>query len=388
MSNPNTLFAYWNHTLLVEWASPCPLTRAFLSAYFVPWFDLVENGEAPPQAIRIVVHIGAPATPVDFSRATLQVIDASKDFLHTTGQFLPREDGLDVRIAPAGVFARVQHGRRLVTLWAPDDAALRIPMLRIIEDLVLDEVQRGGGVVLHASGVAAGGKVTLLVGNDGAGKTTGLLRLLSSFDVAQLATNQACLALRDGRLVVRGWPAFLSVSAATIATVPELAGDFPPQARLKLDEDDSLWSVQQKAALFPAQGAARFGARIEAEGELENLVFPAFRAHLAPHMSALSASQAVTSLPAFLQGVRNPNHRNWLGFEAVDEAAVLARLTQLSALLRAAEVGLYRLYWSPSIDELLARIPALRRRSKHLAACKNTAPPADGWPPLPGGPGL
>jgi len=376
-------YIYWGHAVNVT-CGDAPQTLRFLDAYLRPYFDVADAPSPHEGALEVAVYVGrSPPDAPDFTPAPSMVIDASKGFLRCTGQVVQSGTTTWILMQPFGVRVQVHPARGAIDVWADSDAALRVPMLRIIEDWVLNEVQRSGSVVLHASGVVADGRAFLLVGNKGAGKTTGLCRLLGAYDVDKLANDNVCIAMVDGVVVARGWPAFFKVSAGTIAGTPPLADDFPPAIQSLLADDAALWNVYEKVALYPVQGAQRFGARVEPQARLAVIYLPTFRTDVSPGVAAIELQDAAGRLSPFLLGTRNPNHCDWLGINPVDDAHVQRSLRTLAAALPASGVALYQVDWAPAFEDLLARTAELRPFNKAIRQCAASRKPDDGWPPLP-----
>jgi hypothetical protein len=381
----DTVYAYLSHRVRIGWHADCHYTRAFLQAYLHPFFEVLDGAASPCDALQVDVFVGpAPPEAPPLDEAELFTIDTSKGFLHCTGRRATR-DGLSwVRMEPSGALLRIDRPAGRITVWAASDPALAIPLLRVIEDWTLNEAQNHGAVVLHASAVASEGRAFLLVGNKKAGKTTGLCRLLEHFDADKIANDNVCLFRSDGRLCVRGWPAFFKVSVGTLACTLPLAGDFPQAARPFLDDDAALWEVYDKVALYPAQGAARFGATVQPDAQLAAIYFPTFRLDQPPSVDRIGAAEALVRLRECLQGLKNANHCEWLGLNPVDEAALLDTLQSLAAAMQPGEVGLYSVTWAPAFEDLLAGTAELRPHRKAIRRCRAAAkPPADEWPPLP-----
>ncbi len=376
-------YSYWGHAVNVTCAR-CPQTLRFLEAYLRPYFDVSETVSTHKGALNVNVHVGEMhVTMPDFTLARQITIDASKGFLRCTGRVMQSGATTWILMQPFGVHIQVNHKLSTIDVWAESDSALRVPLLRIIEDWVLNEVQRSGGVVLHASAVTAGGRAFLLVGNKGAGKTTGLCRLLVHYDAAKMANDNVCISMLDGVPMARGWPAFFKVSAGTIASTLPLANDFPPAVHFLLDDDAALWNVYDKVALYPLQGADRFGAGVDPQARLAVIYFPSFRTDIAAGVTALELQGAAARLVPFLQGINNPNHCEWLGINPVDEAQVHVSLRKLAAALPKAEVAMYQVDWAPALEDLLARTAELRPFNHAIRRCAAPRMLDDGWPPLP-----
>lgn len=381
--NEHVRLTYGPHAIELEFVGAAAEVAEFLRAYLTPFFG-VEPAGAGPVAARVRVEVGpAPADAPSFAAAPVSPVDRSKGFLRCDGATVERDGVRWVEIRPHGATVRIDRSASEVRVWCSTAERARVPALRVVEDVMLNEVQRQGGVVVHASAVVADGGAVLAVGNKGAGKTSLLCEALHGFSVAKLANDNVCLMPGPrGGVVARGWPAFFKVSAATAASFPELAGDFPPGERATLWDDDALWRVYEKVALYPGQGAQRFGAALAAEAELAALIFTRFRADAPPELRRGDTADLPGRLHPFLQGIGNPNHAEWLGLNPVDPARVDASLEALFGA-SAAPVAVYELSWAPSLEALLGRVPELRPLKKTLRACAAGVSPEDGWPPLP-----
>jgi hypothetical protein len=181
--------------------------------------------------------------------------------------------------------------------------------------------------------------------------------------------------------MAHAWPAFFKAEVATIAGTAELVRDFPPEHRAVLADDRALWDLYWKVPLYPAQCADRFGTRIEREAPLAALVFPRFAPLEPTGLRARSAHGLEADLLAALQGIHNPNHPEWLGYNPVPAARPREQLLSMLDCLR--DVELYDLVWAPSLDDLLGQVTALRAQRKTFRACATAEPIPDGWPPLP-----
>lgn len=376
--------AYGPHAVELDLAEGAAEAGEFLEAYLTPYFAVEPAGAGPVVArVRVEVSPPPPDAP-DFAEAPVAPVDRSGGFLRCDGATVERGGIRWVQLRPHGAVVRVDRSRGDITLWSATPEGAKVPALRVVEDVVLNEVQRGGGVVLHASAVVAPEGAVLAVGNKGSGKTSLLCEAMHGFAVSKLANDNVCLMPGPGhRVVARGWPAFFKVGLATVASFPELAADFPVRERDALASDDALWQVYEKVALYPGQGAERFGAPLAAEADLAALVFIRYHAGAPPGLRRAEPGGLPDRLRPFLQGIGNPSHAEWLGLNPVDPAQVE---TSLAALLGGppAGVAVYEISWAPSLEALLARIPELRPLKKALRACAAAVPPRDAWPPLPG----
>lgn len=356
---------------------------AFLSAYFEPVIRIAPAGDAGSGApiATLTATLGPPPPDAPDPAAGVPIaVDRSGGFLRCDGRLVEAAGTRWIWLVQFDAMVRMRGAE--IALWAPDERRLRVPVLRIIEDVVLDEAQRRGAVVVHASSVVADGRAIVFCGNKGAGKTTALIRALEIEAVALLANDNVCLVPDAGGYRARAWPAFLKVEVGTVAGTALLSGAFPPSCAAWRSDPAARWDIYEKVALYPRQAAARLGAAIAVDAPLGALVFPEFRPDRPPAIAALPPDAAAGRLPAFLQGVLNPNHGPWLG-PRVEPEAVRAALQRFTAWLSGAGLPLYALSWAPSIADLLGRLP-------HLGGlCRSVAPfpaGADEWPALPDSP--
>lgn len=374
-------FGILDQAVAVDLPSPGGALAGFLRAYFFPCLEVDEREVAAPLA-SIRVAIGTAPMPAErFRDSPPGDVDRSKGFLRCTARVVDQGDERWALLAPSGATVRVSRRERSIQVWGPDEASLRIPILRLVEDLLLNQVQRGGAVVLHAAAVVTDRGAVLAVGNKGAGKTSILTRSLSAFDVAKMSNDNVVVRAVDGLWVAHAWPAFYKAEVATVASTAELVRDFPAEHRPVLADDRALWDLYWKVPLYPGQCAARFGAAFEREAPVAALVFPRFAPDEPTGLRARSPAGLERDLFEALQGIHNPNHPEWLGYNPVPSDLPRAALAALVTSLGGVE--LYDLVWAPSLDDLLARIPAMRSRRKSFRACAAAEAPADGWPPLP-----
>jgi hypothetical protein len=346
-----------------------------LSAYFEPVIRLAPPSDVGTCVATVRVEIGRiPSEAPPISSGTPIAVDRSGGFLHLDGHVTDSANGRWVWLLPCEVLIRIEGD--VVTVWARDEDAARVPVLRIVEDSILDVAQRRGAIVLHSSAVVANGRAVLFCGNKGAGKTTALLRALECTATELLSNDNVCLVETEGCYRARAWPAFLKIEAGTLASTRTLARDLPAAYRGWLGDDTALWDIYEKVALYPAQGAARFGANIVAEAGLGALVLPRFAPDQAPALVPMRSVEIEDELRGSLQGVFNPNHGSWL-FPRVDPAQVHRSLDRWLGWLRNGQLPTFGLSWAPSLADLLVRVPA-------LAAVRSVEPAlADHWPPLP-----
>lgn len=243
------------------------------------WHEAVEAvglrlevaSDNPALAHRAVaaLHQLAPGEPVASWRVAWSDREAPR---------VPSNAGLPVTLV------RSSHGRHLVGRWFPAQGAIQIDRERtlIVREaaglhVIGPSAARGGGgyllkltaqslwrafmeahghVLYHAAAVELTGRVILLVGDKGAGKTTLMLALIERG--ARFVSADRVFVHRDGR--VTAWPGHLRVARSTLI-------EFAPRLRAAADARATAWSAATDKysfeldvahALFP--GAATTGA--------------------------------------------------------------------------------------------------------------------------------
>ena len=376
--------AFGKLALTLEMPADAQLCFDFLNAYFCGYCEFNLCPTEISALVHIQVYLGTSTEVLDFGQVQPVLIDGSKDFLRCTArQIRANSHQVWSWLEPFSVTACVDTATRVIRVWGPTPKALRVPLLRIIEDLFLNEIQRNRGIIVHASGVVADGRSTLVLGNKGAGKSSLLVKLLQNFDVQKLANDNVCLQLEKDEMTVQGWPAFMKLCAGTVATHRELVHDFPEQARTVLDNDAELWAVYEKIPLYPSQAAERFATRLAASAPLGAVILPRFTTSLPGRLSIANYTDLASELRLCLQGMFNPNHSEWLHLNPADRDQVLASCDEIARWISRARIPVYYLDWGVSLGDLLLKINELRPASKLLRACRLSTRKQESWPDLP-----
>lgn len=376
-----TTFRFEAVAIRVSAPRTCSLLWTFLETYFSPYFEMAGPTGPVDIALDVAVVVGPLNSRIDIRECSEIAVDRSGGFLRCTGYRLDQGSMRWVLLNPFGVEVAIDRARHQAVVSGRNEADLRVPVLRIIEDATVVALEARGAVVLHASAVAAGDKAILLVGNKGAGKTTSLCRLLKLFNISKLANDNVVLWQQGSSVVVRGWPSFFKLAAATVATHEELAAVFPPELRDQLANGEELWKVYEKVALFPEEGAELFDRKIEPQGILSTIILPRFGKDLVPRMTAISRAELCTEIGLYVQGGQNPNHSDWMGLGSVEKDTLLATLIDM--LNAPTALTALRIEWAPSLDDLLTDVPDLRLRRNALLASADATGRASKWPDLP-----
>jgi hypothetical protein len=342
----------------------------FLTTYFTPYFQVesVDNHKlaagVPTVSVRVEHPPGSVVTLCD--RGPLIEVDNSHGFLRMTGSV--HVDSTSKRrhvlLRPFGVLL-IETGPNQYELIGSDQERLKIPLLRMIEDISVSLIEAAGGVFVHACGVVCADRAILAIGHKRAGKTTILCRALSEFRVSKLANDNCVLCLSEKTLSAQGWPGFFKVDIATVVHHRQLAAYFPSDMTGALESAAALWDSRVKVPLFPREAVELFHTDIRPAAPVGAILFPSFSEEHAPALLRISTQKAADQVGEFLQGSENANHPNWLGRNAQSRAELAARL---SGYIREAgtSLGCYEISWCKSIDDLLTDVPDLRQHREAL----------------------
>lgn len=355
----------------------------FLRAYLEPYHRIGPAPAVRPVLADVYIDISTDVSPGrTFDGATSIVVDRSNTFMHCTAAV--RDDGGErwIRFDPSGVTMAIDRRTRAVRVHARTAEALRVPLVRLIEDLTIHHLERAGGVFIHAAAVATPAGAVVIAGTKGAGKSSILCHSLRHFDVAALANDNCILSLEAGRPYVRGWSGFFNVSVGTLAVYDELSGAVPPELQPLLDRPDDWWRTPQKLSLFAAEAAECFRAPIDPAGPLSALVIARFDPASPAGVRLVAPDDVTADVDALIQGSQHPNRtENWLGLEAVPRSQLRQNLL---GLLNAAKdtMRVYQLSWTTPLESLLTVIPPLGRQRRRR---RNDVPRGGqrAWPPLP-----
>ena len=230
------------------------------------------------------------------------------------------EDRVRVHAAPGRTLVSVRPDA-VEELWLLSRPLFTIPFV--------EAAKRHGLFSLHASAAALDGRVLVMPGSTGAGKST-LAVALARGGWSFLADDMVFLTTDAAGLRVHGFPDEVDLSPESAAWFPELAAMAQPEAgwpkaRVRLDEAigaTTLSGGTPAALAFPSPGSAD-ASRDEPLSPAEALL------ELAPNVLLTSGPAAQAHLDALGELVRRaPAHRLATGrdFEALPER--LARLVR------------------------------------------------------------
>jgi hypothetical protein len=193
---------------------------------------------------------------------------------------LPRWRGAGTRLFDGGqaVFYEVTDAPYAVAiLSATGNMRGRTALMRVVRELATNRAQRVGGVLLHASAFAAGGKGIVAAGPKGAGKTTLLIHALRAGSVQYVSNDRVLLPAGAASPVAHGVPTIVSLRRETLDPFPALAARVAARAyshRLTLEESAAGRKAPGKHGLSPAQLCGLLDVRPLARCEVAALLFP------------------------------------------------------------------------------------------------------------------
>lgn len=271
-----------------------------------------------------------------------------------------------VCIEATGSFFVFENSVRKIEGFQSDPALARRDCVRLIKGLFTQAIERAGGLQLHSSSVVIDGEAILIIGDMWQGKTTLLLELMSSFEVAQMSCDTTVLRIDErGRLRAFGWPSPFSVSHGTMADHPLLYGFFPEERRSVPYGD--LWAQGKKSVLTSEQVVRAMGSKVvpTAEGIRLCLVSRFRPAGPIGVQSIDSVEEFRQYLRAMYLGSRDPIYHNWHGFIEVDAVAIEENITHMADRL-ATSCDIRCMTWGPSAESMLSTLPALAPSHRHL----------------------
>lgn len=197
-------------------------------------------------------------------------------------------------------FFRIR-GRTVELIADPQSLRWRFTLQWIFHEIVATRL-RDSHLDAHAAAVESGGRVLLIVGPKGAGKTTLSFHLLRTPVFRWLANDRAFVGTEGGGLVVRGLPTAVKIRPPLDAQFPSLVDAMPGVERPYLLSLDELArcrgayapSAAIELALSPAQVAQRLRADRLGEAPLGAVVFPEVR----PDVEGWTAERLTASIAA------------------------------------------------------------------------------------------
>ncbi len=154
------------------------------------------------------------------------------------------------RFSASGAAALIDDEARQITLAVAPGAGRRDEFRKLLRDQILTPAHAAAGSwVLHAGLVSRGGAGLLLLGDSGAGKTTGALHLLAGAGPGSGygASERVLVFVRDGRLMALGVPESITVfrgslrglqGFADLVASHDPASDWVRDRKIRLSRDE------------------------------------------------------------------------------------------------------------------------------------------------------
>jgi hypothetical protein len=352
----------------------------FLKAYFVPFFDWKEEFNENADCL-ITVKVCDPILKSDFINISEFIVDDSKGFLAMKGQSVNFGSFPCIKLNPMNVLVTVNNKQHEIVIEGNTEDRLKTPVLRVIEDFTLIEVEKRGGIVLHASGIVVDSNAVIAVGNKGAGKSSLLCTSLDEFECDKISNDNIVLVLVNNEIIVRGWPSFAKLAMGTIASSRILAPYFPKEKLSLLESTNALWNEYEKVIFYPSQICEIFGSSIVPEARLTTLLFPNYSTTDIGNFKLADRRDLMNLLKKNLQGSFNTKHQNWLQINKVDKKQVLESLDKIFPILEK-QVVCFHVDWGKSLAQLFLEFDIMRKVNKAFIKC-SVAAPRNKWPSLP-----
>jgi hypothetical protein len=197
---------------------------------------------------------------------------------------LPRWRGAETRLRDAqrDVFYDVTGAPLTITvLSVPGNLKARTALMRVVRELATNHAQRAGGLLLHASAFAAGGRGVIVAGPKEAGKTTLLIHALHAPTVEYVA-NDRIVVPPGAAGPARGVPTIVKLRPGTLGLFPAVAERVAASGyyqRLTIAEASVRPAIAagrqtDEPRLSPAQLCRLLGVRARAGCEIGAVVFP------------------------------------------------------------------------------------------------------------------
>jgi hypothetical protein len=134
------------------------------------------------------------------------------------------EPGMAI-LAPWQVGYRADAAARRARICAEDPRSLGISIRKAVREVLLEYCEARGYVMLHASAVARDGRVVIVAGDKGSGKTTLALSAALTRGYRYLSNDHLILYRDGGRLVATSLPTPIPVKAGTYLDYEALLGE-------------------------------------------------------------------------------------------------------------------------------------------------------------------
>ena len=264
--------------------------------------------DAPAADLAWLVEFLGPAFPQEVAEPVLRVVLVRDDASHTRtlergalgeaslpvyaleGEWrrLPRwrdPEAPTVFDAELAAFVRVDAPAREVRVLAREgDLGPRIALMRVVRELAMRHVQRGGARILHASACESAGRALVITGPRASGKSSLLAYLLHEPGVRYVANDRVVCCQEGQELHAGDLPTVVAQRPDAVKRIPRLQRVPWPRGwlhRMTLDEVERAfrdggepWPADLSYNLSPAQLAHQLEVERSAGAPAGAVVFP------------------------------------------------------------------------------------------------------------------
>jgi hypothetical protein len=154
-----------------------------------------------------------------------------------------------------------------------DDESLMVP-IRVIREIMLQEHENHGAVLVHAAVVAMGGKAVMFVGDSGAGKST--VAFYACKQGAHYLSNDKCIL--DQQLNAYSFPMAIRLAVPTVervvGTLSGVVPRFDSPTDIFLNQRYRQWGNKHKVVLTVREYCRLASASQVLESTIDTLVLP------------------------------------------------------------------------------------------------------------------
>ena len=198
---------------------------------------------------------------------------------------------------------------------------------RAIRRIFVHEVEKKGGMQIHAASVSYKNNAVVILGASGAGKSscmTGLL-LKSGAPYEILGNDRVQVWPENGKLYVRAWPTAFKLGIGTLLNYPEMHELIPPDLleRTANMSNEEIWNYRPKITITQPNLTRAFRANISRKSTLRVLLVPNIESEKISlrELSTTDVRGHVSN--SILVEERdsssdNPENRDWLGLRNAD----------------------------------------------------------------------
>ena len=197
------------------------------------------------------------------------------------------------RFSASGAVALIDDEARQITLAVLPGTGRRDEFRKLLRDQILTPAHAAAGAwVLHAGLVSHGERGLLLLGDSGAGKTTGALHLLAGAEgkSGYGASERVLVFVRDGRLMALGVPESITVfrgslrglqGFADLVAGQDAAGDWVRDRKIRLSRDEVVARLGSFQITEPVEikqvALVSYATDLDAEADVTGMQSPQSR---------------------------------------------------------------------------------------------------------------